>query len=122
MKLLLHTDGYYDAAHHLEEYKGVCKNLHGHTYKVDVWIQGDSEWLDKAGILFDFSNVKLLTKQLDHNGDINRILSGNSTAERQSIWFYKKLKEMNSKLLFRVRVYEQLHPKESWCECGDDFL
>jgi 6-pyruvoyltetrahydropterin/6-carboxytetrahydropterin synthase len=121
MLLTLYTEGWYDAAHSLSNYEGACKNLHGHTYKVSLWVIGTSSQLDKAGILFDFSNLKKLTQQLDHSekGNINNIIGRNSTAENQCLWFYNKLKKINGKLQFKVRVYEQLQPKKSWCECGD---
>jgi len=121
MKLTLHTEAWYDAAHHLEDYDGACHNLHGHTYKVELWVKGDSSQLDKAGILFDFGNLKKLSKQLDHSplGDLNLIIDKNSTAENQCMWFYNKLKEQRPELEFKVRVFEQLAPKESYCECGD---
>ena len=121
MKLRIHTESWYDAAHHLENYEGACKNLHGHTYKCEVWVEGEEEQLDEAGILFDFGNIKKITKELDHSplGDINNIIKKNSTAENQCLYIYKKLKEMNNELLFKVRVFEQLEPKRSYCECGD---
>jgi len=32
MKLTLHTEGWFDSAHCLKNYKGKCANVHGHTY------------------------------------------------------------------------------------------
>jgi len=121
MELTIHTEQWYDAAHHLENYNGACANLHGHTYKVEIWIRGDEEQLDEAGILYDFGNLKKLSKILDHSpeGDINNIIKKNSTAENQVLWFYKNLKKDFEHLKFKVRVYEQLQPKESYAECGD---
>ena len=119
MKLLLHTEGWYDAAHHLDNYDGSCKNLHGHTYLVEVWVKGNDYDLDKAGILWDFGKLKKLTKEFDHAGDLTKLMGINSTAENQCTYFYHKLKEMDSKLQFKVRVYEQIQPKKSYCECGD---
>ena len=121
MELTLHTEGWYDAAHHLENYDGACANLHGHTYKVEMWVRGEESFIDKAGILYDFGNLKKLSKLLDHSpeGDINNIIKKNSTAENQCLWFYNNLREGFDYLNFKVRVYEQLAPKESYCECGD---
>lgn len=119
MILTLHTEGWFDAAHSLKRYEGKCANLHGHTYKVEVWIKGDSSQLDKADILWDFGNLKKIINRYDHKNLNELYLSDNSTAEKQCIVFYNILKTTNKDLNFKVRVYEQLAPKESWCECGD---
>jgi len=118
MQLTLHTEGWYDASHHLEDYEGKCANVHGHTYKVEVWIKGDSEQLDKAGILWDFGSLKKVIEMYDHK-DLNELYKCNSTAENQCINIYKILKGDRTDIDFKVRVYEQLAPKESYCECGD---
>ena len=119
MKLILHTEGWYDAAHHLDNYDGACKNLHGHTYKVEVWVQGDSNDLDKSDILWDFGKLKNIIKEFDHNGDLTVEMGMNSTAENQCMSIYTTLKEDDPHLKFKVRLYEQLAPKKSYCECGD---
>ena len=122
MELTLHTEGWYDASHALENYDGPCSNMHGHTYKVEVWVKGMESDLNEAGIMWDFGKLKKLTSILDHkclNAVFNEIKKINSTAENQCLWFYNKLKEENSKLQFKVRIYEQLEPKKSYCECGD---
>jgi len=80
MKITLHTEGWFDAAHHLENYEGKCSNKHGHTYKVEVWIQGEEEQLDKAGILWDFGKLKDILNTFDHK-DLNELYINNSTAE-----------------------------------------
>jgi 6-pyruvoyltetrahydropterin/6-carboxytetrahydropterin synthase len=119
MNILLHTEGWFDAAHHLEKYDGPCSTLHGHTYKLEVWIKGDSQYLDEAGILCDFGYIKELTKRFDHKGDMTKIMGVNSTAEKQAMYFYKDLKREYPNLEFKVRVYEQLEPKRSWAQVGD---
>jgi queuosine biosynthesis protein QueD len=122
MQLTLHTEGWYDAAHHLENYEGKCANKHGHTYKVEVWIKGDSSHLDKSGILWDFGNLKKIINEYDHK-DLNDIYKHcNSTAENQCMMIYNSLISLNGTsnvLKFKVRVYEQIAPKKSYCECGD---
>ncbi len=115
--LVLHTEGWFDAAHHLENYEGACKNLHGHTYKVELWVTGDVKLIDeKTGILFDFTNLKNILKQYDHNGDLTENLGTNATAERLTLTIAANLKRQYPELNFKVRVYEQVVPKKSWCE------
>lgn len=121
MILTLHTEGWFDAAHHLDNYEGACKNIHGHTYKVEVWVQGDDSRLNKAGILWDFGNLKKIIKRWDHPefGELNNWFKCNPTAEHMAVIIFKKLKSNHSYLNFKVRIYEQIEPKKSWCECGD---
>lgn len=117
--LTIHTEGWFDAAHHLDNYDGACANLHGHTYKVEVWVKGNLNQLQENGILWDFGKLKKHLKQFDHAGDMTVNLGFNSTAENQVVYLYKKLHEENPDLLFKIRVYEQVQPKQSWAEIGD---
>jgi NAD(P)-dependent dehydrogenase (short-subunit alcohol dehydrogenase family) len=63
------VQAHYDSAHYLRNYKGKCERLHGHRYVVELAL-GTTE-LDKAGIAFDFVEVKkhlrALADHLDHN-------------------------------------------------------
>lgn len=46
----------FDAAHILTNYHGLCKNLHGHTYRVDLSVtQQDG---DKSDMVIDFKDLK----------------------------------------------------------------
>jgi len=50
------------AAHRLENFYGKCEALHGHNWKVEVFLVGDR--LDEAGLLMDFGQVKAHTREL----------------------------------------------------------
>ena len=52
----------FSAAHRLENFYGKCESLHGHNWKVEVFLQGDK--LDEAGLLQDFGVVKARTREL----------------------------------------------------------
>jgi 6-pyruvoyltetrahydropterin/6-carboxytetrahydropterin synthase len=62
------------AAHALRNYKGSCENVHGHNFKVQVVLAGET--LDEAGLLVDFIDVKNLMGEvmarLDHQ-NLNEI-------------------------------------------------
>lgn len=121
MEITLHTEGWFDAAHHLDNYSGNCKNIHGHTYKVEVWVRGEKALVDKAGILWDFGKLKTILNKLDHpeEGELNNILGYNPTAENLVCYIYNYIKIDRIDLQFRIRVYEQIAPKQSWAEIGD---
>lgn len=47
------------AAHKLPCYKGLCNNLHGHTYKIEITIEGKIQKQGPAqGMIMDFSVLK----------------------------------------------------------------
>jgi 6-pyruvoyltetrahydropterin/6-carboxytetrahydropterin synthase len=47
---------HFDAAHSLRGYPGECHKLHGHTWDVEVTVEGDR--LDGIGIVYDFKRLK----------------------------------------------------------------
>jgi 6-pyruvoyltetrahydropterin/6-carboxytetrahydropterin synthase len=58
----------FDSAHKLDWHKGKCKNLHGHTYRLQIAIKGE---MNKNGIVMDFKELDKIVKQsviekLDH--------------------------------------------------------
>ncbi len=52
----------FSAAHRLENFYGKCEALHGHNWKVEVYLTGDR--LDEAGLVLDFGLVKAKTKEI----------------------------------------------------------
>jgi 6-pyruvoyltetrahydropterin/6-carboxytetrahydropterin synthase len=53
----------FDMAHALLNYHGKCKNIHGHTYKLEVTVKGtlcNDDNSPKKGMLIDFSDFKKL--------------------------------------------------------------
>jgi 6-pyruvoyltetrahydropterin/6-carboxytetrahydropterin synthase len=112
----LRIESRFDAAHKLIGYKGKCSNLHGHTWKVEVFFIGKE--LDKTGILTDFGFLKKklseITDKLDHSflNDTQEI--GNPTAENISKYIFQSLKDLTNVVkLDKVRVWES---PSSWCE------
>lgn len=52
----LTVKGHFDAAHSLYGYPGECRNLHGHTWDVEVTVSASE--LDEIGIVYDFKTLK----------------------------------------------------------------
>lgn len=65
-------------AHALPGYDGKCKNIHGHTYQLEVTVKGETQPENntpKNGMLIDFSVLKnLINKELDERWDHALIL------------------------------------------------
>jgi len=73
----IHTETTISAAHHLPGYNGLCKNVHGHSFKIEVEIIGLIN--KEIGMLVDFKEVKDIINKFDHT-DLNDYFE-NPTAE-----------------------------------------
>lgn len=118
----------FDAAHVLTNHGGLCRNLHGHTYRVDVSVrQAES---DRSDMVMDFKDVKHICEEavlakFDHafiydetsageseiaavvkkNGMRTAALPFRSTAENLARWIFGEL-QPRIPGLHSVRVYE----------------
>lgn len=112
----------FDAAHYLPEHKGQCKNLHGHTYKLQIGVTRfipfpNTQINVNEGMVIDFSDLKQIVKysiidHLDHSClndvDINGFPSRFPTAENMVFWMVCTLTEYlpDCFTLTFVRLYE----------------
>ena len=85
----------FSAAHHLVAYPGSCAVLHGHNWKVEIFVRGNA--LDELGMLVDFKVLKAdvheLMAELDHT-DLNthpEFVDSNPTSERIALFLYRRL-------------------------------
>ncbi len=69
-------------AHALYGYDGPCKNIHGHSYSLEVTVAGaplDNPSHPKHGMVMDFSDLKAIVKdQIVDRLDHALLLNGNS--------------------------------------------
>ena len=72
----------FDMAHALYGHDGLCKNIHGHTYKLAVTLLGsviDMPGASKDGMVIDFSDFKsMVQKQIVSLYDHALVLNGGS--------------------------------------------
>ena len=101
------------AAHRLENFKGKCEGLHGHNWKVEVFLVGNK--LDKTGLLMDFGVVKARTKQvleeLDHKylNELAAFQDRNPSSENLACYLYERLGAIfngDGVKIHRVNVWE----------------
>ena len=52
----------FDAAHVLTNHQGLCKNLHGHTYRVDVSVTQPEG--DDRDMVIDFKDLKAIANEV----------------------------------------------------------
>ncbi|NIR13926.1 MAG: 6-carboxytetrahydropterin synthase QueD [Desulfobacterales bacterium] len=91
----------FSGAHQLREYKGKCENLHGHNWKVQVYVL--AEKLNNIDVAIDFHDLKRyvveVVGQLDHAflNDVFPFTEINPSSENIAKWIYdsvsKKLEE-----------------------------
>ena len=95
----------FEAAHKLDWHQGACRNLHGHSYRFEVTVDGE---LDENGIIIDFADLAAIVQRevvsrYDHTY-LNDTLP-NPTAEllAHSIW---SILEAAGASLARLRLWE----------------
>lgn len=82
----------FQAAHFLKGYKGKCEKIHGHTFQVEVRVEGRE--LDGSGISIDFTEIKnRLASILPDHTMLNDVFDFNPSAENLARHFYARLKE-----------------------------
>jgi 6-pyruvoyltetrahydropterin/6-carboxytetrahydropterin synthase len=103
------------AAHFLTHYHGKCENLHGHNYRVRLWVRGET--LTGGGMLADFGILKKILREicasLDHsNLNDKPVFAGDPSAERIARYIFDQAREafpgasLDPALLWAVDVYE----------------
>jgi 6-pyruvoyltetrahydropterin/6-carboxytetrahydropterin synthase len=94
-ELMIETE--FSAAHQLRCYKGKCEKLHGHNWKIQVYVL--AEKLNEIDIAIDFHELKRLTGEiiapLDHSflNDIFPFTEKNPSSENIAKWIYDSLKK-----------------------------
>jgi len=103
----------FSAAHQIRKYGGNCEKLHGHNWKVKVFVK--TEKLDKRGIGIDFRELKNKVKEIlslvDHKdlGEISPFDEENPTSENIARFIFGKLSNnINSGNLkvSKIKVHE----------------
>ena len=93
------------AAHQLHlPYDSKCNNLHGHNWKIEVWVTGT---LNDQYMVIDFNHVKKEVMKLDHINinDISEIPE--PTAENISIYLSNKILNLGENIVkVKTRVWE----------------
>lgn len=99
------------SAHQLSGYEGLCKNMHGHTWKVQIVVCGDTQ--DTVGFLTDFKVLKAMLREvlapLDHVvlNDLPAFKGLNPSTENLARHIYRALKAPCAPLrLKQVQVWE----------------
>ncbi|MFO7675359.1 MAG: 6-carboxytetrahydropterin synthase [bacterium] len=80
----------FSAAHSIKGRAGRCENVHGHNYRVEVFI--DAPDLAPPGMVVDFIEVReKLDSILPDHRDLNSVYDFNPTAENLARRFFEEL-------------------------------
>lgn len=86
------VEQHFSAAHFLKDYPGKCANIHGHNYRVQITVEGET--LDSLGMVIEFEVIKAALAEwlnrFDH-GFLNQIPpfdTINPSAENLARFFY----------------------------------
>ncbi len=105
-RYVLEVEGAFSSAHNLRNYGGKCEELHGHNWRVKVFVGGDE--LDDIGILIDFKVLKTklreILSRIDHVylNEIEPFDTINPSSENIAKYIFERLSE--SLKDYRVRV------------------
>jgi 6-pyruvoyltetrahydropterin/6-carboxytetrahydropterin synthase len=86
---------YFAAAHQLRHFRGKCEKLHGHNWKIEVYIEGEE--LNDIGLLIDFKDVKNATSKilegLDHSflNELPPFKDQNPSSENIAAYIFREL-------------------------------
>ena len=118
MKKIISKSFYFEAAHKLSNTENEeNKNIHGHSYFVEIFIIDQANEIYKNGLILDFSifqkKLELIKNDLDHKF-LNEI-SGleNPTLENIGIYIYRRLKKID------LNLYKIIVKRKS---CGETFI
>jgi 6-pyruvoyltetrahydropterin/6-carboxytetrahydropterin synthase len=98
------------AAHRLPDHEGKCFRLHGHTYGLEVSVEGTpQESGPAAGMVMDFADLRsrvdeLVVGRLDHQL-LNDIFDFVPTSEAVAAWAFQTLQDAGLPVV-RLRLAE----------------
>ena len=120
----------WEMGHRLPEHLGLCKNIHGHSYKMLAEFDGD---LDEQGMIIDYYDVEKIInpiiEKLDHAFMVNKndkiainflekmnskkvVVDFQSTAENICLYLLNEIEKTSlpeNVNEIKVRVYETSH-------------
>lgn len=132
----------FEMAHALWNYDGPCRNIHGHSYKLQVTVRGkplNEPGNSKHGMIMDFGELKRIVKKtiinrFDHSVVVNKeaphdilkkmgqmfekyeVMDFQPTSENLVGFFAEKIKEKmpGNKHLVKTRLYETTTSYAEW--------
>ena len=133
---------HFEMAHILYEYDGLCRNIHGHSYKLEVTLLGETlnrPGDPKDGMVLDFGDLKTIVEseivdRLDHALMVSQMVPENQlellkkttnriimvdfqpTSENVAAYIAEILQQHlpSGVSLFSIRLYETINSYAEW--------
>jgi 6-pyruvoyltetrahydropterin/6-carboxytetrahydropterin synthase len=100
----IRTEVTISAAHKLNlDYDSPCSNLHGHNWKITIWMK--SENLLENGMVLDFTFIKKLIKEKFDHKTLNNLIP-QPTAENIARYIFDLLNNVYTPICEKVEVQE----------------
>lgn len=141
-KIRITKEFHFEMSHCLNNYNGLCKNIHGHSYKLFVCVLGkicQNQNSEDYGMVMDFSKLKKIVQNqiledLDHALMIEihspfyqnmkamdlkkKVVDFQPTCENLVLYIKNEiLKSLPQNLeLFSVTLYETASSHATWCK------
>jgi len=108
----------FDAAHRLRYHDGKCSNVHGHTYKLEVTVEGTPQTVDgnnpESGMIIDFGKLKeIVNDEVLYNLDQDNLdhVLDYSTAELMAEWIFAVIRTAVTRLESRAAQADMFLPQ-----------
>jgi 6-pyruvoyltetrahydropterin/6-carboxytetrahydropterin synthase len=113
----IRIQGNFDSSHFLYSYfsDGSDEPMHGHSWRVEVFLQRKDGGLDDKGISYDFLKTRkrldALIERMDHIciNDLPEFSGINPTSENIALWFARGLEseiELSGGKIIEIRIHE----------------
>ena len=113
---------HFEMAHAIYGYPGSCKNIHGHSYELQVTVTGDKEnqnYITAPGFILDFKELKqLVTSSIIKTFDHKLILSGSYLNQNPAIKSQENLIVLEAEptaenlLIYMAKILRNVLPEE----------
>lgn len=135
--IALHRRFYFEAAHFLPDYKGDCKNIHGHSYVLEIGVSGKIQREGpERGMIIDLKRLKSIVQSsvldvVDHaliveKGEFSEgvsipqemktlVLNDTPTVENILKWIITRLSEDLPEFI-RLEYCKLHETRDSWVE------
>ncbi len=141
MKIRITKEFHFEMSHCLNNYNGLCANIHGHSYKLFICLRGETNKdasCSAFGMVMDFSLLKKIVQKevlelLDHSFVIEehspfiaevkkmdtkkQIVDFQPTCENLVIFIKNKIQPLLPKdvELYSVTLFETASSQATWC-------
>lgn len=116
----------FEMAHAIHGYNGSCRNIHGHSYELQVTVAQGQEgggYIPAPGFIMDFKELKQLVQsavvsRMDHQVILSSkyLQSHPNIKEMENLWIWEAEPTAENLLLYMQEAIGKLLPRGLWLE------